>query len=66
MITAPNALREQRRRVPSDDRDARLLPDREKVRQADFHYVNTGTFEDLFAWVGGVMAELDAEAGAST
>ena len=38
----------------------------EKVRQADFHYVNTGTFEDLFAWVGGVMAELDAEAGAST
>ena len=65
VITAPTALREQRRRVPRDDRDARLLPDREKVRQADFHYVNTGTFEDLFTWVGGVMAELEAEAGAS-
>ena len=29
------------------------------------HYVNTGTFEDLFAWVGGVVAELEAEAGAT-
>jgi dephospho-CoA kinase len=62
VITAPKALREQRRRVPRDDRDARLLPDREKVRRADYHYVNTGTFDDLHAWVGGVMAELEAEA----
>jgi dephospho-CoA kinase len=62
VITAPAALREQRRRVPRDNRDARLLPDREKVRRADYHYVNTGTFEDLHAWVGGVMAELEAEA----
>jgi dephospho-CoA kinase len=64
VITAPRALREQRRRVARDDRDARLLPDREKVRRADYHYVNTGTFEDLFDWVGGVMAELEAGAGA--
>ena len=64
VITAPRALREQRRRVPRDDRDSRLLPDREKVRRADFHYVNTGTFEDLLEWVGGVMAELEKEAGA--
>jgi len=62
VVTAPAALREQRRRVAQDDRDARLLPDREKVRRADFHYVNTGTFEDLHSWVGGVMAELAAEA----
>ena len=62
MITAPTALREQRRRVPRDDRDARLLPDREKVRRADYHYVNTGTFEELHAWVGTVMDELEAEA----
>jgi dephospho-CoA kinase len=62
VITAPKALRDQRRRVPRDDRDARLLPDREKVRQADYHYVNTGTFEDLRDWVGGVMEELEAEA----
>ena len=32
----------------------------------DYHYVNTGTFEDLFDWVGGVMAELEAAAGART
>jgi dephospho-CoA kinase len=62
VITAPAALREQRRRVARDDRDSRLLPDREKVRRADFHYVNKGTFDDLFAWVGGVMAELETEA----
>jgi dephospho-CoA kinase len=64
VITAPSALREQRRRVPRDNRDARLLPDREKVRRADYHYVNTGSFEDMFEWVGGVMAELEAAAGA--
>lgn len=64
VITAPAALREQRRRVARDDRDSRLLPDREKVRRADFHYVNTGTFEDLGAWVGEVMRELQAEAEA--
>jgi dephospho-CoA kinase len=62
VITAPASLREQRRRVARDDRDSRLLPDREKVRRADYHYANTGTFDDLFAWVGGVMAELEAEA----
>ena len=62
VITAPTALREQRRRVPRDDRDSRLLPDREKVRRADYHYVNKGTFDDLFEWVGGVMAELETEA----
>ncbi len=63
VITAPTALREQRRRVARDDRDSRLLPDREKVRRADYHYVNKGTFEDLFAWVEDVMTELEAEAG---
>jgi dephospho-CoA kinase len=62
VVTAPAALREQRRRVARDDRDSRLLPDREKVRRADYHYVNRGTFDDLFDWVGGVMAELEAEA----
>ena len=66
VVTAPAALREQRRRVAHDDRDSRLLPDREKVRRADYHYVNTGSFEDLFAWVGGVMARLEAQAEAST
>lgn len=58
VVTAPRQLREQRRRVPRDDRDERLLPDRDKVRRADFHFVNTGTYEDLDRWVAGVIAEL--------
>jgi dephospho-CoA kinase len=58
VITAPRTLREQRRLVPLDNRDARLLDDSEKIAGADFHYVNTGTYEDLDAWVAGVMAEL--------
>jgi dephospho-CoA kinase len=60
VITAPAKLREQRRRVRRDDRDERLLPDAEKVERADYAYVNTGTLEDLDAWVAGVMRELTA------
>ena len=58
VITAPAKLREQRRRVTRDDRDQRLLPDREKVKRADFAYVNKGTLEELDAWVASVMKEL--------
>ena len=58
VITAPAKLREQRRRVQRDDRELRLLPDREKLKRADFAYVNTGTLEELDAWVAGVMQEL--------
>lgn len=60
VITAPAKLREQRRRVTRDDRDTRLLPDKEKVKRADFAYVNTGTLEELDAWAAGVMRELTA------
>jgi dephospho-CoA kinase len=58
VITAPAKLREQRRRVTRDDRDQRLLPDKEKLKRADFAYVNKGTLEELDAWVAGVMQEL--------
>jgi dephospho-CoA kinase len=60
VITAPAKLREQRRRVRRDDRDERLLPDAEKVKRADYAYVNTGTIDELDEWVRGVMAELTA------
>ena len=60
VITAPAKLREQRRRVTRDDRDRRLLPDKEKLKRADFAYVNKGTLEDLDAWVVDVMRELTA------
>ena len=61
VITAPAKLREARRGGRTDDRESRLLPDREKAKRADFAYVNTGTPEDLDAWVAGVMATLSAE-----
>jgi dephospho-CoA kinase len=62
VVTAPAKLREQRRRVRRDGREQRLLPDAEKVKRADYAYVNTGSLEELDAWVGGVMAELKAQA----
>jgi dephospho-CoA kinase len=60
VITAPRRLREARRDAPIDEREARLLPDREKVRRADYHYRNTGSEADLDAWVAAVMAELSS------
>jgi dephospho-CoA kinase len=61
VITAPAKLREARRGGRADDRESRLIPDREKVKRADFVYVNTGTAEELNAWVGDVMATLSGE-----
>ena len=58
VITAPAKLREARRGGWHDDREARLIPDREKAKRADFTYVNTGTPDELDAWVAGVMATL--------
>jgi dephospho-CoA kinase len=57
VITAPSKLREARR-GRADDREARLIPDKEKAKQADFTYVNTGTPDELDAWVAEVMATL--------
>lgn len=58
VITAPAKLREARRGGSKDDREARLIPEREKAKRADFTYVNTGTPEQLDAWVADVMATL--------
>jgi dephospho-CoA kinase len=58
VITAPSKLREARRGGWTDDRQDRLIPDREKVKRADFSYVNTGTPDELDAWVAQVMATL--------
>ena len=61
VVTAPRKLREARRGGWTDDRESRLVPDREKAKRADFTYVNTGTHDELDAWVGGVMETLMAE-----
>ena len=58
LITAPTKLREARRGGWTDDREARLIPDREKAKRADFAYANTGTPDELDDWVAGVMATL--------
>jgi dephospho-CoA kinase len=60
VITAPSKVREARARVPLAGRSDRLLPDKEKVERADYSYVNTGTLQELDAWIGGVMKELRA------
>jgi dephospho-CoA kinase len=60
VVTAPRKLREARRGSAADDRESRLIPDREKVKRADFSYVNTGTPDELDAWVAEVMATLTA------
>lgn len=60
VITAPRLLREQRTNVPMAGRSERLIDDGEKVKRADFSYVNTGGLEELDAWVAGVMEELRA------
>jgi dephospho-CoA kinase len=59
-ITAPRKLREARG-APADGREARLLPDHEKAKRADFAYVNTGTPDELDAWVQAVMETLTDE-----
>jgi dephospho-CoA kinase len=64
VVTAPRQLREARRGGRADDRESRLLPEREKVERADFTYRNTGTPEELDAWVGELMARLSEEASA--
>jgi dephospho-CoA kinase len=64
LVTAPPKLREARRGGRTDDREARLIPDREKAKRADFTYVNTGTPEQLDAWVAEVMATLTSLAPA--
>jgi dephospho-CoA kinase len=66
VVTAPSKLREARRGGKKDDRESRLLPDREKAKRADFVYVNTGTPAELDAWVANVMATLSAEVTSPT
>jgi dephospho-CoA kinase len=57
VITASPELRAQRRPI-ADNREARLLPVEEKLRLADYAYVNDGTLEELDEFVAGVMRRL--------
>lgn len=59
VITASPEVRRERRPL-EDEREARLLPDDEKVRLADYSYVNDGTLDELDAFVADVMTRLAA------
>jgi dephospho-CoA kinase len=58
VITAAPEVRISRRVRPMQDRERRLIPDEEKVARADFAYVNDGSFEELQAFVSGVVDRL--------
>ena len=58
VITAAPEVRISRRVRPMQDRERRLIPDEEKVARADFAYVNDGSFEELDAFVSGVVDRL--------
>ena len=58
VVTAPAKLRRARSEVATDERETRLLPDEEKVARADYAYVNTGSLEELDAFVTSVLSDL--------
>jgi dephospho-CoA kinase len=57
VVTAPPEVREARRGVLGN-REDRLVPEEEKVRRADFCFVNDGSLAELDAFVAGVLEEL--------
>jgi len=57
VVTAPPEVRASRRER-TDEREARLLPDDEKIRRADFAYVNDGTLAELDDFVADVVHRL--------
>jgi len=61
VVTAPAELRAQRRGERLDARESRLIPDEEKLRRADFAYVNDGSLEELDTFIGGVVEELGSQ-----
>ncbi len=59
VITAPEELRRQRR-GEFVAREARLIPDADKIARAGFSYVNDGSLEDLDGFVAGVVESLSS------
>lgn len=58
VVTAPSKLRRARSDAAVSERETRLIDDREKVARADYAYKNTGSLEELDAFVGSVMHDL--------
>ena len=62
VITAPEELRSSRRGESVAERSPRLLPDDEKVRRADYSYVNDASLQELDAFVQAVLGRLQKDA----
>lgn len=58
VVTAPEETRRARVGEKILERSARLIPDDEKVRRADYAYVNDGSLAELEAFVTRVLEDL--------
>jgi dephospho-CoA kinase len=61
VITAPEDVRRKRTKVPLEQRSGRLIDDEEKVRRADYSYVNDASRKKLEAFVSSVLDDLRAK-----
>jgi dephospho-CoA kinase len=61
-IAAPAQLRRERSEAV-DGREGRMLSEEEKLRRADFAYVNDGSLAELDTFVAETLHELEARAG---
>ncbi|MHB8648815.1 MAG: dephospho-CoA kinase [Gaiellaceae bacterium] len=59
VVTAPADVRAERRERFAE-REARLVAEAEKIRRADFAYVNDGSLAELDAFVASVLGELSS------
>ena len=62
VVTAPLTIRRSRVNHATDGREQRLIPDTEKVSRADFTYENTGTLEEIDAYIIDLIRKLCAPA----
>jgi dephospho-CoA kinase len=60
VVTASEETRRDRAGARVDQRSGRFIPDDEKMRRADYAYVNDGSLADLEAFVARVLEELRA------
>jgi len=58
VITAPEETRRARAGGKVGERSGRLIPDDEKVRRADYAYMNDGSLEELDEFVSRVLQDL--------
>jgi len=58
VVTAPEPIRQSRSAAAGGSREARLLPDAEKAARADYVYENSGSLQELDAFVAAVLADV--------